>query len=148
MDANGLGRVTSLEQLEWMAQMAWEMLPDTCRRRVRIVRCDPEVRRYYEEEWACYRFTPETADVDLVIIDGPAPWTDDSGNISPGPNGDLAGLLPYLRPGCRVFVDGRLPTVAAIRWHMGHLFDIRQSRLNYTLMELKAPVSASGGLAG
>lgn len=139
MEANGEGRVTSLEQMDWMAKLAKELLPDACKERVEIVRCEPEVRQYFGEEWACYRFTPATADIDLVIIDGPGAWVDEAGNLVHKPNGDLVGLLPYLRPGCRVFLDGRLSTVAAYRRHLGDCLAIHQSSLGYTLMELTGP---------
>ena len=139
MEANGKGMVTSLEQIDWMAESAKELLPDACKERVEILRCEPEVRQYFGEEWACYRFTPATAEIDLVIIDGPGGWVDQAGNLVQKPNGDLLGFLPYLRPGCRVFVDGRLSTVAAYRRHLGDLLDIHQSSLGYTLMKLAGP---------
>ena len=139
MEANGEGRITSLEQLDWMAELARELLPDVCKERVGIVRCDPEVRQYFGEEWACYRFTPATADIDLVIVDGPGEWVDEVGNLVHKPNGDLVGFLPYLGPGSRVFVDGRLSTVAAYRRHLSGRFHIKQSRLGYTSLELAGP---------
>lgn len=95
MEANGFGRVTSLEHLEWMAELAWEMLPDAGRGRVEIVRCDLELRRYFDQDWTCYHFIPKAADVDLVIVDGPpTKWVDEAGKLHQsahwGPRGVLA----------------------------------------------------------
>lgn len=140
MESNGLGKVTSLEQLDWMANLAEELLPGRLRARVNIIRCDPEVRTYFGHEWSCYRFAPQAADIDMVVVDGPAEWEDEGGEIVREPNGDLVGLLPYLRPRCRVFVDGRLPSLEAYRRHLAPHFRIQQShRWSYTVMELIRP---------
>ena len=137
MEANGFGKVTSLEDLDWIAELAQQLMPKTCKDRVTIVRCDHEDRHYFGEKMACYRFTPEIADIDFVIVDGPpTEWIDEAGNVGLRPCGDLIEFLPYLKIGCRVFIDGREPSVQAYRRHLGHLFHIRESRFNYTLMEL------------
>lgn len=140
MESNGLGMVASLEQLDWMANLAEELLPGRLRARVDIIRCDPEVRTYFGREWSCYRFSPQAADIDMVVVDGPAEWEDEGGEIVREPNGDLVGLLPYLRAGCRVFVDRRLLSVEAYRGHLAPYFRIQHShRWSYTVMELTRP---------
>ena len=120
--------------------LAEELLPGRLRARVDIIRCDPEVRTYFGREWSCYRFSPQAADIDMVVVDGPAEWEDEGGEIVREPNGDLVGLLPYLRAGCRVFVDRRLLSVEAYRGHLAPYFRIQHShRWSYTVMELTRP---------
>ena len=147
MEDNGVGQVTSLEQLDWMTELAWAMLPDGCKGRVEILHRELEIREYFGEKWACYRFSPEKPDIDFVVVDGPYGTREDaSGNSILLPNGDLLEFLPFLKPGCRVFIDGRLFNVAAYRRYLGDKFRIRQSRLDYTLMEMKKVASSAESL--
>ena len=95
------------------------------------------IRRYFDRDWACFCYFPDDRDFDFLIIDGPpTERRRDDGEVEYLPNGDLLELLPGLRPGCRIFVDGRRPTVEAYRRHVGDRFDIEISPLDYTLMEL------------
>lgn len=138
LEAEGRGRVTSLEHLEWMTELAGELMPEPCASRVEILLRPEEIRHYFGQPWTCYRYTPTETDVDFVIVDGPpTEWTDPEGRLHYLPNGDLLELLPCLRPGCHVFVDGRVSSVEAYRRHLGHLFRVRPSMLNYTILELR-----------
>lgn len=134
MEANGHGKITALEQHEWMMTLAEELMLPAHKTRVSFVRADPEVRRMCNEDWTCYQFAHTSADIDFVVVDGPAPWKT-NGSMHQEPNGDLVGLLPYLLPGCRVFIDGRSSTVSAYRRCIGDRFRIQETSSGYTLME-------------
>lgn len=145
LEANGRGCVTSIEHLDWMVEKADKLMPGFVRSRVEMLLRETETRVYFGREWACYHFEPRPQDrIDLVIVDGPpTERIDASGRVAEYlPNGDLIRVLPHLAPGCHVFVDGRRPTVAAYRRHLGDLFEIQDTRLDYTLMRLKRPVAS------
>jgi tRNA A58 N-methylase Trm61 len=89
MESNCKGKVTGLEQLDWMARLAEELMPHELPHRVTIELRTPEVRRYYGKERMCYQFTPSTTDIDMVIVEVPGEWIDNNGNLIRKPCVDL-----------------------------------------------------------
>lgn len=115
MRDNGEGDVMTLEQLDWMADVARDLIPEDYRPLITIVTSESEVREYFGQSWICYKFRNFPPDVDLVIVDGPNGWTDVHGEKVNGPNGDLVAAMPSLARDCLVYIDGRKETFDAIR---------------------------------
>jgi hypothetical protein len=140
MNENGVGKITAVEQHEWIANLAVDLIPKELIKRIEIKVCTTEVRSYRGDDWSCYQYTPESKDIDMVIVDGPAEWMGDDGNIIQLANGDLLGFMSFLNTNSYVFVDQRWDTVAAYRRHLKNNFVINSDkRYNHSILRLVDP---------
>ena len=151
LERTGRGRITSLEQLPKCIDIARTLIPERLRRRVEIIHAPPEVFRIDRlSRWIyfCgYRWAPGPEDrFELVVIDGPAGWTE-SGELISLDSGDVFRLLPYISPGGMVYVDGRRATVKRIRRFLQRYLRLIEGTGEYTIFErTREPAAGPNGV--
>jgi len=127
MNDNGQGHLVTFEQREWIKELAKDLSPQNCQDRIEYVYAPPVLNEKHGYRWAQYDSDRVDEGIDLVIIDGPGRWEQDGVTVS-GPNGDLLRLVPHLKPGALVWIDGRATTSDAIRSILGDEFEFNVSR--------------------
>lgn len=117
MQHNAKGSIVSLEQLPEMVKTAETLIPEPYKSRIQIIHSDVQLETYFERQWSCYlQLSPVISNYlqndvgegfDFVIVDGPM-FSNKEKIIYP--NGDLIKLLPNLKTGCSIYIDGRVET--------------------------------------
>ena len=107
MQHNAKGSVVSLEQLPEMVKTAETLIPEPYKSRIQIIHSDVQLETYFERQWSCYLQNDVGEGFDFVIVDGPM-FSNKEKIIYP--NGDLIKLLPNLKTGCSIYIDGRVET--------------------------------------
>jgi len=135
----GKGEIVSIEQSPKCAKIARELMEPTLEKWVTIITAKPIIFRVEKiSRWkyfSGYEWTPSNNDFfDFVVIDGPGGWLQD-GELVSLENGDIIRLLPHLVKGCKVYIDGRRPTVEMIKRYLWKYFVVLEDNIQFTLLE-------------
>lgn len=105
------GRITTVEQFKKCINLAQELIPADLKRKINFIHSDTnafknaKISKYLY--FSGYKNLPvNLAPFDFVLVDGPGGWLED-GELVTLPNGDIINLLPYLKTGSKVYIDGR-----------------------------------------
>ncbi|HEY4523174.1 MAG TPA: hypothetical protein VJK73_02255 [Candidatus Paceibacterota bacterium] len=143
--SGGRGHITALEQTTKCIPIARELLPSELAPFVTMVEAPPHafhipgVSRYHY--YCGYDWTPPPGTrFDMVFLDGPTGWLEEGMLVSPD-NADLYHFLPYLAPGCLIYVDGRRGSVKMVERYLGQYLEVIERDSEYTVLRVKVPVA-------
>ena len=131
------GRLTTIEQDQKCLELAKHLIPPELQSPIRFLRADPEVfqipaisRWLYFCGYA-WRPEPETK-FDFVLVDGPAGWYR-AGELVSLQSGEVIRVLPFLRPGALVYIDGRRSLVKTLKRYLGNYLILHEAGSEYAL---------------
>ena len=133
------GKVVSMEQFEKCVNIARRLIPQNLLPKINLIHSpaeawkDERFSRYVY--FSIYKNLPvHLGPFDFVLVDGPDYWLE-NGQLVNLPNGDLLKLMPHLKPGCKIYVDGRKQAVALYKRFLGNYITPLRENSAYALFE-------------
>ena len=145
------GKVTSVEQYKKCVSIANEIIPVDLKCKITLIYSEPvvsqnlKISKYYY--FSGYKNLPvSNGPFDFVIMDGPGGF-ELGGEFVKLHAIDIANLLPFMAPGCIVFVDGRKSTVKLYKRFLSDYLKPVEENQKYTLLERTAkPLKSVGDI--
>lgn len=141
--------LTTMEQTEKCVTIARALIPQELQKKMLVVYSAP--RAFSIPGLSPYLFfsgygaiPTERGPFDLVFVDGPSGWYE-NGKFVTLPNGDLITLIPYLAPGCIVYIDGRKSAAERYLRFCADYFSLVSKTKCYTILrrtDVPAPIGA------
>lgn len=133
----GRGRLTTIEQDPRCLALARQLIAPRLQGGIRFVRADAEIfqiARISRWLYFCgYAWQPEPgARFDFVLVDGPAGWYE-RGELVSLESGEVIRMLPFLAPGCLVYVDGRRSLVKKLKRYLKNYLTLTEQGSEYTI---------------
>lgn len=118
------GTVDTVEQVRACITRAKELIPDTYKKKIRFYHSGTKITEPFRYNNAIsYAKLPDD-EYDMLIIDGPSFHVDENGEfVTTLPRGDIFTLLPTLKDGTVIYIDGSQPTVKLLKRFYSHVLE-------------------------
>lgn len=114
--------IDSIEQFDKCIKLANELIPEDLKKYINIIKSEPEIWTTDKMPYQYFSIYKELPDkqYDLIINDGPGPFTDKYGNLVELPNGTIQKLTieEKIKPDSFVIYDGRIPSLNLIERYL------------------------------
>lgn len=136
---NGGGRITTLEQLPRLIEVARTLIPPELQASIRFVHAAPRAFQLPQvSDWLyfCgYDWEPAADETfDFVFVDGPAGWLAGGKLVSLDP-GDVFRLMPHFPPGGIIYIDGRRSTVKKLKRYLSRYLRLVEQGSEHAIFE-------------
>ncbi|MEK7612054.1 MAG: hypothetical protein AAB407_01810 [Patescibacteria group bacterium] len=136
---NTVGNILSLEQSLKCIRIANELIPQELQSFIDIKHVKPAVFKIStvsEFEYFCgYDWMPSKDSLfDFILVDGPAAWIQNKKLVTLDA-GDIFRLIPYIKPGGKIFIDGRRSSANKINRYLSRYIRILEKGDDFTIFE-------------
>lgn len=132
-------KITTVEQFQKCVDIARDLTPKELQKKITFVYAPPYAfrdNRVSEYQFfSGFKMLPtDKGPFDFLLIDGPGFWVENN-RLVKVPNGDFIRLIPYLTPGCKIYIDGRKPALTLYKRFLNPYFRMIEETKKFALLE-------------